>query len=314
MTNVRKILLIVVLTVSIIMGFTNFSFSEDVRNEKVDEWYPPSAGPLTTWTAPLCKKGRLLIQPFFYYNRTRGTFNESGHYKSFKNKETKSQWQEFFFVQYSITDRLEVDGQGVYQQNLHHVDGRRATSTGFGDSYLFLRFCTLNETKLLPQTTTLFQLKIPTGKYQKAKESKLGTDLMGSVSGGGSYEHAYGIILTKRMKPFIFHADFTYSFPIETRVDGVNVKYGSFVNYDFGVEYFLPKGFNLTLECNFFMQGDSRYDGYLLPASDVGHMLLCPGIGWSDKKIQTLIAYQRTLAGTNVDVNDSIVFTFTYTF
>jgi len=296
----NKISIVLIFASCFIIACQTVSFSEDSCNKKSDEWYPPSAGPVTTWTAPLCEKGRLLIQPFFFYNRTRGT--------------AKSQVQEFLFAQYAVTDRLEIDGQGVYQQNLHHVNGKHAASTGFGDSYLFLRFCTLHETKWLPQATTMFQLKIPTGKYQKAKEGKLGTDLMGAASGGGSYEHGYGVILTKRMKPFIFHADFIYSFPIETRVDGVNAKYGSYVNYDFGVEYFLPKGFNLMLETNFFKQGDRRYDGYLVPASDAGYMLISPGIGWSDKKIQTLIAYQRTLAGTNVDVNDSLVFTFTYTF
>lgn len=294
------------------MTFT--SFCDEANKSLKNVWSPPSAGPITAWTAPLCEKGRLLIQPFFFYNRTRGILNEGGHYKSFKNKETKSQYQELLFAQYAVTDRLEVDGQGVYQQNLHHVDGKHAASTGFGDSYLYVRYCALDETKWLPQMTALFQLKIPTGKYQKADDDKLGTDLMGATSGGGSYEHGYGIILTKKMKPFIFHADFAYNFPIETKVDGVNVKYGSYVYYDFGVEYFLPKGFNLMLECNWFQQGDSRYDGYLTPASDVGNMLICPGVGWSNDKIQTLLAYQRTIAGTNVDVNDSIVFTFIYTF
>jgi len=314
MTKLRNFFIVSVLMASITMAFAHTSFSDDSHDIKHEIWDPRSAGPITAWTAPLCENGRLLIQPFFFYNRTRGTFNEGGHYKSFKNKETKSQYQEFLFAQYAVTDRFEIDGQGVYQQNLHHVDGRRAASSGFGDSYLYLRYCTFDETKWLPQTTTLFQLKIPTGKYQKADEDKLGTDLMGATSGGGSYEHSYGVILTKKMRPFIFHADFAYNFPIETRVDGVNVKYGSYVNYDFGVEYFLPHGFNLMLECNFFKQGDRRYDGYLVPASDVGQMLICPGIGWSDDKIQTLIAYQRTLTGTNVDVNDSLVFTFTYTF
>lgn len=314
MMKLRNFFIVSVLTVSITIAFAHTSFSDDSHDIKHEIWDPRSAGPITAWTAPLCEKGRLLIQPFFFYNRTRGTFNEGGHYKSFKNKETKSQYQEFLFAQYAVTDRFEIDGQGVYQQNLHHVGGRRAASSGFGDSYLYLRYCTFDETKWLPHTTALFQLKIPTGKYQKAKEDKLGTDLMGATSGGGSYEHGYGIIFSKRMKPFIFHADFTYGFPIETRVDGVNVKYGSYVSYDFGAEYFLSKGFSLMLECNFFKQGDRRYDGYLLPASDVGQMLICPGIGWSDEKIQTLIAYQRTLAGTNADVNDSIVFTFIYTF
>lgn len=310
----KKISIVLILIVCSAIDYQTVSYAAERSAKNEEGWNPPSAGPVTAWTAPLCEKGRLLIQPFFFYNRTRGVFNDKGRYKSFKDKETKSQYQEFLFVQYAVTGRLEVDGQGVYQQNLHHKDGKHAASTGFGDSYMFLRYCALHETKWLPHTTALFQLKIPTGKYQKAKEDKLGTDLMGATSGGGSYEHGYGIIFSKRMKPFIFHADFTYGFPIETRVGGVNVKYGSYVSYDFGAEYFLSKGFSLMLECNFFKQGDRRYDGYLLPASDVGQMLICPGIGWSDEKIQTLIAYQRTLAGTNADVNDSIVFTFIYTF
>lgn len=280
-----------------------------------EEWNPVTAGPVTTWTAPLCGKRKLVVQPFLFYNRTRGVFDGEGHYKSFTNKETKSQYQEQLFMQYGITDRIEIDAQGVFQQNLRHVNGDSASSAGFGDSYIFGRFCAIEEIGWLPHVAALFQLKLPTGKYQKADSGKLGTDLMGATSGGGSYDHGYGVILTKKLKPFVLHADFIYSIPVLARVDGVKTRYGNYLNYDAGIEYILPCGFNLMVECNGFIQGDRKADGQFVPASDVQYLNIAPGVGWSpNDKLQMLLAYQRTLAGTNVDVNDSVIFTFVYTF
>ena len=50
-----------------------------------------SAGTLTTWTAPLCGKGKFVVQPFFFYNRTRGIFNSEGHYDSLPSGDKKYQ-------------------------------------------------------------------------------------------------------------------------------------------------------------------------------------------------------------------------------
>jgi len=67
-------------------------------------------------------------------------------------------------------------------------------------------------------------------------------------------------------------------------------------------------------EISALVQGDKREDGNRIPDSNQRSLTICPGIGWSSDKIQTLLAYQRTIAGTNMDVNDSFVFTFAYTF
>lgn len=282
--------------------------------EAQDEWNPVSAGPITTWTAPLCGKGKFVVQPFFFYNRTRGQFNSEGHYDSLPKGDKKEQYQQQLFMQYGLTDRLEIDGQLLYQENFRKQSGDNAHSGGFGDSYLFLRYCPFEESYRIPHISWLFQLKIPTGKYQKADSDKLGTDLMGATSGGGSYDHGYGINLTKKLKPFVFHIDAIYSFPHEAKVDGTNTRYGRYLNYDFGVEYFLTKGFNLMLEFNGFLQGDKKENGQKTPASDINYLSIAPGIGWSCDKVQTLLAYQRTLMGTNTDANDSLVLTFVYTF
>lgn len=290
------------------------SFSETQCDAGSDEWNPPSVGPVTTWTAPVCERGKFIVQPFFYYNRTRGAFDSESHYKAFKDKDSKWQWQEQLFLQYGLTDRWEIDALGAYQQNIRKIGGSSAEATGFGDTYIYSSYCLFMEKGWLPCIAGWFQLKIPTGKYQKADEGKLGTDIMGTSSIEGSYDHGYGFVLTKRIKPFIVHADAIWNFPVMTKIDGIKTKHGMYVKYDLGAEYFFYKGFSLMLELNAFVKGDDKKDNNYAPASDSNYFNISPGIGWSCKEIQALLAYQRTLAGTNTDVNDSIVFTFAYTF
>ena len=79
--------------------------------ETNEEWNPASAGPITTWTAPLCGKGKFAVQPFFFYNRARGAFDSDGHYDSLPKGDNKYQFQQQLFAQYGLTDRLELDAQ-----------------------------------------------------------------------------------------------------------------------------------------------------------------------------------------------------------
>ena len=95
---------------------------------------------------------------------------------------------------------------------------------------------------------------------------------------------------------------------------GEKTQYGNYINCDAAVEYFLPKGFSLMMELNGLTQRDKRVNGAMVPDSDTKSLTFAPGIGWSNDRIQTLIAYQRTLLGTNVAANDSVVATFVYTF
>ncbi len=279
-----------------------------------EEWNPVSAGPVTTWTAPLCGKAKFVIQPFFFYNHTRGTFNSDDHYSSLPKGDYKYQFQEQLFAQYGLTDLLEIDAQTIYQQNYAKQDGVTARYSGFGDSYLFTRYCALEEKGWMPQAAALGQLKMPTGKYQHVDQDKLGADLMGATTGGGSWDPGFGIILTKRIKPFVFHADGIYGFPQQTRVDGVKTRYANYFNCDFGLEYLLPKGFNLMFESSLLSQGDKSENGERTADSGVNSFTLAPGIGWSNDKIQVLLAYQRIMTGTNTDANDSAVLTLVYTF
>lgn len=310
----RKFFLLVYMVFFLIALRTNVAAEEASATQLQEEWNPVSAGPITTWTAPLCGKGKFVIQPFFFYNHTRGSFNSEGYYKTLPDGEGKHQCQEQLFMQYGITDRLEIDAQAVYQENYARQDDLKAHENGFGESYLFLRYCALEEKGWMPHITGLLQLKMPTGKFQHLDPNKLGTDSMGATSGGGSWDPGFGLNLTKKIRPFVFHADASYSFHQKVKVDGVKTRYNKYLNYDVGLEYFLPKGFNLMLEANGFLQGDRWEDGGRVPSSDIRYFTLAPGIGWSCDKFQTLLAYQRTVIGTNTDANDSVVLTCVYAF
>ena len=298
------------LTTFFLISLTSICFSQDNPQDKQEEWNPASAGPVTTWTAPLCGKGKLVLQPFLFYTRSRGSFDSDGHYDSLPDSVKKYQYQEQLFMQYGLTDTFEIDGQAGYQENYTQQDRIKAHSAGFGDSYLFLRYCLKEESKNFPHVAALFQLKAPTGKFEHADPDKLDTDLMGT----GSWDQGLGLILTKKLKPFIFHADTIYSISQKVRVDGTKTRFGNYFNYDFGVEYFLPKGFNLMFEANGYWQADNKLDGEMIPASGVRYFTVSPGIGWSNDRLQTILAYQRVVSGANTDANDSLVLTCVYTF
>ncbi|MCB4757526.1 MAG: transporter [Elusimicrobia bacterium] len=279
-----------------------------------EDWNPISAGPIITWTAPLCEKGKWIVQPFLFYNHTRGSFNQDGHYRPLAARDRKEQVQEMLFAQYGLTEKWEIDAQTVVQQNWAKRGDVKAHANGLGDSFLFGRYCGIEEKDWRPQVTALFQLKIPTGKYQHADPGKIGTDLMGAGTGGGSWDPGFGVILSKKIKPVWLHADLIYNVPQKVRVDGVKIIYGQYLNLDVGAEYFLPRGFNLMLEANGLLQQDKKEAGETIGSGGVDSLILAPGVGWSNDKVQTLIGYLRVLAGANTDANDSLVLTSLFTF
>ncbi len=281
-----------------------------------EEWEPVSAGPITTWAAPVCGKGVLYIQPLLYFSQSKGYFFGQGDYFDWPDGIKYRQKQQLLFIQYGLSDRWEAAVQMAYQQNYAREQNDddeeldEATSSGLADTYLFARYCAIEETESIPHVTWLLQLKLPTGKYQHGEADKYGTDIMGT----GSYDPGIGVVLTKKIKPVMVHFDFLYSRPSKVTVDDISTRYANYVNYDFGVEYFLPKGFNLMLEFNGFKQGETEWNGVFAIDTNSEYMLMAPGIGWSNEKIQTLIAWQRTLSGTNIDKNNTLVLTAVFGF
>ncbi len=53
----QRIFMILAITGCILLNQAGFGLAHSAREEGNDEWEPVSAGPVTTWTAPLCGKG-----------------------------------------------------------------------------------------------------------------------------------------------------------------------------------------------------------------------------------------------------------------
>lgn len=294
--------------------FINAVLSQDVACTTQEEWNPSSVGPITTWTAPHCGKNKFVVQPYFYYNNYRGVFNSKNGYNSYPDGDKKYQWQEMLYLRYGLTQRIEIDTINNYWENYVKQADLKAHANGFGDSNVYLRYWALDENKWIPCTALIFCTKIPSGKYQHADPNKLGTDLMADDTAPGAWENGAGIILTKRVKPFIFHIDVIYNYPYKVKVDEVKTLYGKYLECDLAAEYFLPKGFSFMLELNGLLQGQKEEAGYKVSKSQQRAFMISPGIGWANKSIQMLLAYQRELLGKNNDASDSVVITCVYTF
>lgn len=287
-----------------LLGMLSFLFSAFP-----DEWDPPSVGPAFTWTANHCEENKLTIQPLFFYVNVRGSYDEDSHYQSLPRGQKADQFQEQLLLQYGIRDRLEFDVQWLYQQNHYKDLYSESHAQGLGDSNLFLHYCLHKEDSDLPHITTLVQLKIPTGKYQHLDPDKNGTDEMGT----GSWDPGIGILVSKNIHPFKIHANAILSVPLETTVDGTKTEYGSYFNGNIAAEYFLPRGFNVLVECNNYIQGKTKADGESIPESNSDYYAWVIGFGWSNENFQTLLAWQESFKGTNTTASDLLVLTFTYT-
>ena len=61
----RKLSLKLAVLMIMLLNRTDYSFAHSESHEVHDEWEPVSAGPLTTWTAPICGKGKFCDPAIF---------------------------------------------------------------------------------------------------------------------------------------------------------------------------------------------------------------------------------------------------------
>ena len=65
---------------------------------------------------------------------------------------------------------------------------------------------------------------------------------------------------------------------------------------------------------NGFWQGQTSFDGVLDEESDSKYLMLAAGFGWSNENVQTLLEYQVTVSGKNINATDTLLLTLIYTF
>jgi hypothetical protein len=295
---------------TLLASFTIVFMAAVSNANNLDDWNPPSLGPIVTWTAPACGKEVLVLQPFLFFNNKAGDFDNDGRYADLTEGESQFQMQQALFIQYGILDKLEIDSWVQAQESWIKDSGQNGQGNGMNDSYLWLRYQLLDDKGWVPCLTGFFQLRLPTGKYQNADSTRLGAD----ITGTGSFDPGFGINLSKKFKQFMIHADVIPGFPLETKVDGKKTQYGMYFNFDLGAEYFIPYGLNLMAETNGYWQAASKIQGNEAAETNNNYLSMCAGFGWSNDKVQTLLAYQRSIIGQNTVVNNGVVFSLVYSF
>jgi hypothetical protein len=286
--------------------YTKLIYPQDKEIER-DYWQPVTPGPFTTWTATLCGRHNLIMQPLYFFNKARGTFDSKGNYGSLSPGEKKEQHVFQLFTQYGITDRSEIDTQLNFFRNYTRKGNDSAKSLGISDTQLVTRHCLCSEEKYLPETTGFFQIRLPTGKYKNLDPDKLGTDLMGT----GSFDFTFGFNLTKGVKPIVLHGDILYTISTSSKIDNnIRTRQGNKLELNTAGELPIKEGFNWMIEFNGILQGDTKENGRQIADSYASGLNLGTGLGWSTGKFQILFGYQRILIGKNIDANDSFALTF----
>ena len=297
------------LVLAIILSLGAFA-AGNVMAEDEAEWSPISVGPVTAWTAPLCACKSGYVIPRFYFTKFKKFYDNDGDKHSIGDDSELTQQQQMIFAAYGLASKLELNAQVALVENHADFGDESASSTGWADSYLALRYCLQEEKEATPCLTGMVQLKLPTGKYQDAAAGKLDTDLTGT----GSTDLGIGLVATKKIKPAILHADLSVFHPFKTTVDSVKVQYGNWVTYDLAAEYFLVNGVNFLAELNGFWQGKEKDDGVTVDESDVTYLQLAPGLGYGYENYAVSLVYQLPLAGKNTLINETWVLNFLYSF
>jgi len=302
----RYILLLLLLIVAV-------PVSNAWAEEKKDMWEPITPGPFTTFTAPVIVKNAFVIQPLSFFNITRGIFYGDGHYSSLPSKDYIYQQFIQLYTQYGLTERVEINAQSQWKINYVKEEGVSAENAGFADFFMNIRYCGIDETTWCPRVTGLFQVKLPTGKYEKPDDGKLLTD----ITGTGSTDYTYGLSFTKGVYPIrtLFHLDLLLTnVPSPVKIDGVKTEFSNTYIVNGAFEWIFYKNFNLLGELLWQTQGGKRLDGDKASDTGQGSLIFSTGIGYSRENWQLLIGYQRTLAGTNVNANDTVAGTVIITF
>lgn len=281
--------------------------------EKNDVWDPVTPGPFTTFTAPLIKKNAFVVQPLYFFNITRGVFDGDAHYSSLPSKDYRYQQLIQLYTQYGLTERIEINAQPQWKINYAKEEGVSAENAGFGDFLMNIRYCGIDETTWCPRVTGLFQVKLPTGKYEKPDAGKILTD----ITGTGSTDYTYGLSFTKGVYSIrtLFHLDLLLTnIPTPVKIDGVKTGFSNIYTVNGAFEWIFYKNFNLLGELLWQTQGDDRLDGDRASDTGQGSLIFSTGIGYSRENWQVLIGYQRTLIGNNVNANDTLAGTVIITF
>ena len=233
----------------------------------------PSSDPWFTGTL-LSTRGRtldprhLVVQPYFFYTRYGGLYNDNWRLHSATVSRTII--QQTFFI-YGLTSRIDI---GIAPQWLENSSSSDRIS-GFGDLPLQLGFQVLkgDSDSWLPYVLLWVQEVFPTGRYNDLGPSTM--DLGGI--GGGSFGTTLGVAVQKVLRlggdhVLRYRLNASYGFYSPVKVRGFNaygggfdtvgrVEPGSVTTFSIAGEYTLTRHVVLALDIGFQTINATNFSG-----------------------------------------------------
>jgi hypothetical protein len=215
------------LVLSLLLSCIYFSESGWCGTSQVDP-HPPSdpwfTGTLLSTRGRTLDPGHVVVQPYFFYTRYGGLYNDNWRLHSATVSRTII--QQTFFI-YGLTSWMDI---GIAPQWLENSSSRDSIS-GFGDLPLQLGFQVLRSdaASWLPHVLFWVQEVFPTGRYNDLGPSTM--DLGGI--GGGSFGTTLGVAVQKVLRldgdhVLRYRLNASYGFYSPVSVRGFNTYGGGF--------------------------------------------------------------------------------------
>ncbi|MCH9633567.1 MAG: hypothetical protein S4CHLAM7_02950 [Chlamydiae bacterium] len=203
------------------------SFMEDIYHT----YSPFYTGPLLAPSAHTVPKGKVNVQPYFFWQKNYGAYD-----RNWKQQHTRSSMsmQYLAVFQYGLTNFMDISviAQSWFKRSLDE------SSFNYGDMSATVGFQLLDDFlhTAWPACVVEIGVNIPTGRFEKLDATKNGTD----SSGTGSYTPTISLNFQKSFNrlfkksldpldyhPFLFRWSFGYDLVPRTKVQGVNTYGGA---------------------------------------------------------------------------------------
>ncbi len=237
------------------IGFTELAWGGTSENRQPQPAGPWFTGTLLSTRGRTLDQGHVVVEPYFYFTRYGGLYNDNWRLHSATVSRTII--QETYFI-YGLTSWMDIQIAPQWLQNSSEGE----SLSGFGDFPLQLGFQALRgaSDSWVPDVRIWIQEIFPTGRYTDLGPIGL------SGTGGGSFATTFGIGVQKAIglggdHVFRYRVNATYGFYVPVTVRGFNTYGGGF-----GTEGQVDPGSVTTLT----IAGEYSLTRHLVMALDIG--------------------------------------------
>ncbi len=310
----------------VLVGVSSQMFAEmekkNCNPKSYKQWF---TGPLFTPNAITLEPGHPGIEPIVIFTNFYGKYDANGH---LRHTPKMTNILPCVDCQGGITERIGVEVIAFVAQNF----SRNVSSTNFKDSILRVGYQISNDIKhtWIPDFRIVVQETLPTGKYQKLKLQKFGTDCSGQgVFQTGLYLVTQKLFFADSCHPLRLRGVAGYFFQSSRKVKGLNfygggintngiVHPGNYMTFFLLSEYALTRKWALACELNYQRGKAGRYSwksGQQCALPSYNQFTIYPEIQHTLSKNTALVfGGAFTASGKNSNAYYSLAWAYLYIF